>query len=168
VQISLFHTKRSTYMSWIRLAQGRLLWIWYWTFRFHKMQGIHWPAEGLLCPEEGLYFVELVITTVLLKWVPLKTLVNLLWSPTTYLIATWFTTHYECIYPDSRQASCKNETFFLMPPLRIHLPVLINFIVFFRKLELKPAIFPGGTDSRYVRGVSSESDILCIWDRMYI
>jgi hypothetical protein len=27
---------------------------------------------------------------------------------------------------------------------------------------LKPAIFPGGTDSRYVRGVSPELDILTI------
>jgi len=25
---------------------------------------------------------------------------------------------------------------------------------YFRELELKPAIFPGGTDSRYLRGVS--------------
>jgi len=28
---------------------------------------------------------------------------------------------------------------------------------YFRKLELKPAIFPGGTDSRYLRGVSPKS-----------
>jgi hypothetical protein len=42
-----------------------------------------------------------------------------------------------------------------------------NFIVcfiYFRNLELKPAIFPGGTDSRYVREVSTESDILCIYN----
>jgi hypothetical protein len=31
------------------------------------------------------------------------------------------------------------------------------YFLYFRKLVLKPAIFPGGTDSRYLRGVSPKS-----------
>ena len=34
--------------------------MWYWTFRFHKMQGISWLAENQLAPEEGLCSMQLV------------------------------------------------------------------------------------------------------------
>jgi hypothetical protein len=31
-----------------------------WTFRFHKMRGISWPAAKLLASQEGLCFMEIV------------------------------------------------------------------------------------------------------------
>jgi hypothetical protein len=37
-----------------------LLWMWWWTFGFHKMREFCWVFEVLLSSEEGLYFVELV------------------------------------------------------------------------------------------------------------
>ena len=42
---------------WLRIgADGVLLWMWLWTFRFHK---ISWLAEDLLASQKGLCSVEL-------------------------------------------------------------------------------------------------------------
>lgn len=44
----------------ITLTGGGLLWMWLWTFRFHKLWGISWLTENLLVSQEGLYSLELV------------------------------------------------------------------------------------------------------------
>jgi hypothetical protein len=41
------------------LSGGRLLWKQWWTFRFHKMQGISWVAENWLASWERLCSMEL-------------------------------------------------------------------------------------------------------------
>jgi hypothetical protein len=47
---------------WLKIEAGyRLLWMLWWTFRFHIMRGISWLAWNLLGSQEGLCFVELVI-----------------------------------------------------------------------------------------------------------
>jgi len=32
----------------MNVALGALLWTWQWAFRFHRRQGISWPAEYLI------------------------------------------------------------------------------------------------------------------------
>ena len=53
-------------MDWIDLAEDRDRWRAVvngeWTFGFHKMRGISWPAENRLASQEGLCSVELVIS----------------------------------------------------------------------------------------------------------
>ena len=50
-----------TGLMWLRKrAGGGLLWMWYWTFGFHKMQGIFWLSENRLACEEGLCSMESV------------------------------------------------------------------------------------------------------------
>jgi hypothetical protein len=40
--------------SWLRIGTGGgLLWMWQWTFKFHKMRGISWLAENRLASQEG-------------------------------------------------------------------------------------------------------------------
>jgi hypothetical protein len=48
-------------LSWLRIGTGGgLLWMRWWTFGFHKMQGISWLAGRLLASREGLCSMELV------------------------------------------------------------------------------------------------------------
>jgi len=44
-------------MEWIQLAQesnNRVLWRWYWTYRFNKRQWISWPAEWQLLKMDSI------------------------------------------------------------------------------------------------------------------
>ena len=50
-----------TGLIWLRTGiDGRCLWMWYWTFWFHKMWGILWLAEDMLASQEGLCSMGLV------------------------------------------------------------------------------------------------------------
>jgi hypothetical protein len=42
-------------------TDGGLLWMWWWTSRFHKMAGISGLAEDRLASQEGLCYIELVV-----------------------------------------------------------------------------------------------------------
>jgi hypothetical protein len=49
-------------LIWLRIGTGgRLLWVRWWTFGFHKMRGISWLADDLLASQEGLCSMELVM-----------------------------------------------------------------------------------------------------------
>jgi len=53
-------------MVWIRFiwfrigSNGGLLWRWAWTYGFHKMWGIYWPADWLCASQEALCIMEFV------------------------------------------------------------------------------------------------------------
>jgi len=50
-----------TGLMWFRKRTGGgLLWMWYWTFGFHKMCGISWLTENWLASKEGLCSMQLV------------------------------------------------------------------------------------------------------------
>jgi hypothetical protein len=42
-------------MNWLHLGQGQVLRMWWWTFRFRKMQRISWVIKQLSPSQEGLY-----------------------------------------------------------------------------------------------------------------
>ena len=49
-----------TGLIWLRTATGgRLFWMQWWTFGFHKMWGMFWVAEDILASQEGLCSMEL-------------------------------------------------------------------------------------------------------------
>jgi hypothetical protein len=46
--------------SWLGIGtDGGRFWMWLWTFRFHKMQGISWQAEDLVA-FQGLYCMQFI------------------------------------------------------------------------------------------------------------
>ena len=50
-----------TGLIWLRIRTGGgQLWMWWWTFRFHKMRGISWLAENRFVSQEELCSMEWV------------------------------------------------------------------------------------------------------------
>jgi hypothetical protein len=48
-----------TGLIWLRIERGGgPLWMWWWTFGFHKIRGISGVAEDLIASQEGLCSVE--------------------------------------------------------------------------------------------------------------
>jgi hypothetical protein len=60
--------------NWLRTGRGGgLLWMQWWTFRFHKMKGISWLADNMLASQGGLCSMEVNITAICLQIVTTTT-----------------------------------------------------------------------------------------------